>query len=266
MLFIRSKDNERVKYVKKLAQRRFRDREGKFVLEGFRAVEEAFKAGFPPELVMLTPSAQAAPEGKRILSLAGREGVAIYGVADNLMREMAGTQTPQGILAVAKRREDALEQILSRGPSLLVLVDGVQDPGNLGTIIRTSAAAGAQGVVVLPGTVDPWNPKVVRATMGNLFRLPVVTMREWEDVAARLKNAGLKIITGDPGADKPIYRVNLTSPVVLVAGNEAGGAGEDIAGHGIRVSIPMTGGVDSLNVAVAVGIMLYETVRQRSVN
>lgn len=264
MPLVESKNNSRVKYVKKLARRRFRDREGKFVLEGFRAVEEVLKLSGTVEFILFSPSARATSRGEQLFAAAREAGIAAVEVAENIMRDLAGTETPQGVLAVVCRREVSLDDILSTSPSLLVLVDGVQDPGNLGTIVRTSAGAGAQGLILLPGTVDLYNPKTLRSTMGNIFKLPVVMAGQRSEVLKKIRNAGLELVVGDPRAEKAVFEIDLTGPVVIAVGNEARGVQEDILMHSRhRVHIPMSAGVDSLNVAVAAGIMLYEVVRQR---
>lgn len=258
-----SKYNKWIKYVKKLARRRFRDREGKFILEGFRAVEEVLDAGGAVEVLMFSPSAKSTAYGGKLLRVAGKAGITVVEVAESIMNELSDTETPQGVLAVVRRPQVSLEDIISRSPSLLVLVDGVQDPGNLGTIIRTSAGAGVQGVILMPGTVDLFNPKTLRSTMGNVLKLPVFMAGRRDDVLNKLKGAGLKFIVGEPEAQKVVFEVDFTGPVLITVGSEGHGVQEDILKLAEdRVHIPLTG-VDSLNVAVATGIMLYEVIRQR---
>jgi len=259
-----SSSNKWVKYVKKLSRRRFRDREGKFVLEGVRAVEEGLKASDIIEIIMVSPRLRASERGEQLIENAGKTGITTVEVSDNVMAGLSDTETPQGVLAVARRRNEALAEILDSSPSLLVLVDGVQDPGNLGTIVRTAAGAGAQGMILLPGTVDLYNPKTLRSSMGNIFQLPIIDKGNRKEILHTLEDAGLTFITGDPGAQRPVYGVDLTVPVVIVVGSEAHGVQSDIlALTGYRVIIPMAKGVESLNVAVAAGIMLYEVIRQR---
>jgi len=183
VVFVSSSSNKWVKYVKKLSRRRFRDREGKFILEGVRAVEEGLKAAEVIEIIMVSPRVIASARGQRLIGDAEKAGIMTVEVADNVMADLSDTETPQGVLAVARRRDEVLAEILDSSPSLLVLVDGVQDPGNLGTIVRTAAGAGAQGLILLPGTVDLYNPKTLRSSMGNIFQLSIIDKGERGEIS-----------------------------------------------------------------------------------
>ena len=264
MVPVSSNSNKWVKYVKKLSRRRFRDREGKFVLEGVRAVEEGLKASGAVEVVIFSASAGLTDRGSQLLENAAKTGMKTLEVNENVMSELSNTETPQGVLAVVRRREVSLHDLLGLSPSLLVVVDSIRDPGNLGTIIRASAGAGACGIILMPGTVDLYNPKTLRSLMGNIFQIPIVNVAERFEVLSQLEKAGLKFVIGEPGASKAVFEVNLTVPVAIVIGSEAHGVQPDImARPGYRVNIPMSKGVESLNVAVAAGILLYEVIRQR---
>lgn len=257
-----SKANPHIKYVRRLARRRYRDKEGRFLLEGVRLVAEALHCGWPVEMLIYTPAVNG--RAMTLVDSARERGIQLLPVAEKLLAELADTSTPQGVLAVVQKPGYTLERILAREPSLVVLVDGVQDPGNLGTIIRSADAAGADGVILFPGTVDLYNPKTIRATMGSLFHLPVTTVRDGQEVLARLSTAGLQLVAGTPGATIPLPRLDLTRPTVLVVGNEGAGLSSlllSAAGH--LVGIPMPGRAESLNVAAAASIMLYEVIRQR---
>jgi len=175
---VSSNSNKWVKYVKKLSRRRFRDREGKFVLEGVRAVEEGLKASGAVEVVIFSASAGLTDRGSQLLENAAKTGMKTLEVNENVMSELSNTETPQGVLAVVRRREVSLHDLLGLSPSLLVVVDSIRDPGNLGTIIRASAGAGACGIILMPGTVDLYNPKTLRSLMGNIFQIPIVNVAE----------------------------------------------------------------------------------------
>jgi len=264
VVLVSSNSNKWVKYVKKLSRRRFRDREGKFVLEGVRAVEEGLKAGGAVEVVMFSASAGLTARCSQLLENVAKAGIKTLEVNENVMSELSNTETPQGVLAVVSRQEVTLHDMLRLSPSLLVVVDSVQDPGNLGTIIRTSAGAGVCGIILMPGTVDLYNPKTLRSLMGNIFQIPIINAAERSEVLAQLEKVGLKFVIGEPRAPKTVFDVNLTVPVAVVIGSEAHGVQPDImARSGYRVNIPMSQGVESLNVAVAAGILLYEVIRQR---
>lgn len=268
MMLIESRSNQWVKYIKKLSRRHFRDREGLFAVEGVRAVEEVLKSNSRIEIIAYSLPVRSAFRGQKLIDDAQRQGIHTVRVTEKIMAELSDTETPQGVLAVVHQAHVKLSDILSNAPSnvtpLLVLVDGIQDPGNLGNIIRTSASAGAQGVILLPGTVDLYNPKTLRSAMGNIFKVPVVVAGERVRVIQKLKNAGLKLVVGDLNTNTVVFEIDLTGPVVIVVGNEGGGVQDDLLKMaGSRVKIPMSAGVDSLNVAVAASIMIYEVVRQR---
>lgn len=253
-----------VKYLRRLASRSFRREEGKFLVEGMRFVGEALASGWTVELVGYSPEVAECPRGRALLEIAEKRYIPLLMLEINLIRELADTETPQGILAVVRRQERRIDEIRRfKGNPLLVVVDGVQDPGNLGTIIRTADAAGACGVYLLKGTVDVYNPKALRATMGSIFHLPVIQDLLPEQMEHLLVRSGIKLITGDPYSDLPVYKADLTVPCAVVAGSEARGSTLALDGDGVRVCIPMPGRAESLNVAVAAAIILYEALRQR---
>ena len=260
---ITSRSNPLIKSLRRLSSdRRYREREGCFLVEGVHMVEEALSSGWPVRLILHTPA--AAERAGFLWPKAREKNVPLVAVAEELVDELAGTVTPQGVMALVEMPRGELAVLLGAPPSLLVLVDGVQDPGNLGTIVRSAAAAGAQGVVLLPGTVDLYNPKTVRATMGALFHLPVVAVAEKEGVLVRLKEAGFAVVAGVPAGGEPLFALDLTLPVALAVGNEARGLSPEVlARSDFLATIPMPGRAESLNVAAAASIMLYEAVRQR---
>ena len=260
-----SSQNSRVKYVKKLSQRNFRQKERKFIVEGIRFVEEALASNWQTEYLLYTDQGVQGERGKGLLKQARDKGVETLEVSENIMGELTDTETPQGVLAVLWQPDYALGDVVKRGQQpLVVIVDGVQDPGNLGTIIRSSDAAAANGVVLLKGTVDLYNPKTLRSSMGSLFHLPVVQAEDAEGALAYLTSLGVTLLVGEPVGGIPIFQANLQGPVGIVVGNEGSGPREAIFDHKHqKVTIPMPGHAESLNVATATAIMLYEAVRQR---
>lgn len=259
------KQNPRIKYLRRLGSRRFREQEGKFLVEGVRFVEEALNSTWSVEMLVYCRRIIENQRGKALLENAASRGVSQIEVEDTLFGELAGTGTPQGVLAMVRQRGTTLDDLQAEGtPALLVLVDGVQDPGNLGTIVRSADAAGAGGVILLKGTSDIYNPKALRATMGSIFHVPVVQGLDAGDVMPYFTRRGIKTVAGDPRGEKVVYESDLTVPCALVVGSEAGGAGEAVLGMvSERVRIPMPGRAESLNVAISTAILLYEAVRQR---
>ncbi|SFR13868.1 TrmH family RNA methyltransferase [Desulfoscipio geothermicus] len=264
---LQSKQNPRIKYVRRLVQRKFRESEGKFVIEGVRFLEEAVKVDWPVEMVLHTPRAAGSLRAARLLELLAERGVPVREVAEGIFAELADTDTPQGVLAVVKMpRRGAFDPAARGGESrdLLVLVDGIRDPGNLGTIIRCADAAGVDAVILLKGVVDPYNAKTLRATMGSVFHVPLFTAPDRDRLLEELHAGGWSLVVGDLSSEKLVHQCDLTGRVALAVGSEADGVSEAVLQAAReRVRIPMPGRAESLNAGVAAGIMLYETVRQR---
>lgn len=252
---ITSRQNERVKYVRSLARRRVRRREGRFVVEGTRLADEVVRAGIRPALVLYTPDWAATPAGRRLLPVLAQAEEGALAVSDAVLAACADTQTPQGVLAVVPFVE------LPARPGPILVLDQVRDPGNLGTILRSAEAAGVGQVLLAPGTVDRYSPKVVRGAMGAHLRLPVFDL-EWTAIANRV--AGCAVWLADAGGEVAYDAVDWTAPSALIVGGEAAGAGKEAAALATgRVRIPMAGGAESLNAAMAATVILFEAARQR---
>ncbi len=256
---ITSTSNEHIKFVRSLqAQRRARHKAGRFVIEGTNLVLDAVSAGAELEQIFYTEDFASSAEGSVALQRLSQSGAALSAVASPVMNVMSDTQTPQGILAVlAVPHLPAPDDF-----SFALVIDAVSDPGNMGSLMRVAAAARVPLMLVTSGTVDLSNPKVVRSAMGAHFRLPV-QMLSWEGVARRLTEHAVFIAEAKGGA--PYYQVDWRQPCALIVSDEAHGASPEAmqVAHA-RVTIPMPGGMESLNVAMASGILIYEMVRQRS--
>lgn len=182
---------------------------------------------------------------------------------ERIISELSDTEHPQGIIAVATYETFELSSIRSGKDSIFVVCDGIQDPGNLGTIIRTSDAAGADAVIILPGTCDPFMQKVIRASAGSIFNIPVI-FSEKDNLKKWIRKRDIRLIVTAPGSSSTIYDLNLNGSIAFAFGNEARGVSEElITGADEIVSIPILGKAESLNVSVAASICLYEAVRQR---
>lgn len=254
---ITSVHNERIKYIRSLQRRRVREGEGCFVVEGTRLVEEVVRAGIEPALVLSTAGWAAKEAGRRLLpALAAltREDGGVWPVTEAVLAAASDTKTPQGVLAVLP-----FVRLPSR-PGLLLVLDGLRDPGNLGTILRSAEAAGAGEVILTPGSVDPYNPKVVRGAMGAHFRLPIASLA-WPAIAERV--TGGSVWLADPAGETTYDAVDWRSASALIVGGEAAGAGEEAAALASgRLRIPMADGTESLNAAMAATVLLFEAVRQ----
>ncbi|GAB6181146.1 RNA methyltransferase [Desulfotomaculum defluvii] len=262
---ITSTQNAHVKYIKRLAQRNFRQRERKFIVEGIRFVEEALASNWTADYLLYTAQGTQLERGMMLLEQARGKGIETLEVSESIMRELTDTETPQGVLAVLWQPDYTLGDVVKPGQHpLVVIVDGVQDPGNLGTIIRSSDAAAASGVILLKGTVDLYNPKTLRSTMGSLFHLPVMQAEDVEGVLNYLISLGITLLIGDPADGIPVFGANLQEPVGIVVGNEGAGPRKEIFCHKHqKITILMPGNAESLNVAIATSIILYEATRQR---
>jgi len=254
--------------VRDLQRRKARGRRRLALIEGIRLVEEALGAGLPFRGALISPELDRTTRGASLRADLARHAVPIEGIAARTFATLAATDTPQGVLAIVEPRDWTLADIpAGRGRALLVL-DGVQDPGNVGTLIRTAHALGAGGTVALRGTADVLNPKALRAAMGATFRHPVVSL---DDAAfiSWARSAGVTLwATAADG--EPLSRgaaggaAESVGAVAVIVGNE--GAGIRPALNAVaarRVAIPLAAGAESLNVAVAAGILLYEVLRGR---
>lgn len=257
--------NAQIKYVRRLANARFREKEKKFLVEGIRFVEEILGSDWPVEMLIYCKRSMQNPRAQNLLTTAAAGHVILMEVAEDVFTELADTTTPQGVIAVAPQRSYSLADLAEiRDPALLVVVDGVQDPGNLGAIVRSADAAAADGVILLKDTADIYNPKSLRATMGSVFHLPVIQGAAADEVISFLHHRGIKTVAGDPRAKKVLFEIDLKVSCALVVGSEAVGTRKALKENVDElVRIPMPGGAESLNVANSVSIMLYETLRQR---
>lgn len=247
--------------VRNLHQRKGRRRRGLTVAEGVRLVEEALSAGIPITGVVVSASFGASDRGGALLGdIAGR-AVPLEEVPDRVFRELADTETPQGILAVVEVPSWSLAE-LKPGPRAPVLVlDAVQDPGNVGTLLRTAFALGAAGAVLLNGSADLTNPKVIRSAMGASFRLPAAPAASAEFVAW-CRSVDVQV-WASAAAGAPLTRSAPPERLALVVGNEGAGVRPELRELSVRqVAIPLARGAESLNVAVAAGILLYEATQR----
>lgn len=253
---ITSPQNAKIKTIRHLQNRgKAREEEGAFVIEGLRLVEEAQLSGWQPELVIYTPDLDF--RGIDLISRFQEAGIQVEQVTREVMEAASDTQNPQGLLAVLPLRRQPQPNKLD----FVVIADQIRDPGNLGTLLRTALAAGADAVFMPPGTVDPFSPKVVRAGMGAHFQLPLAKI-PWEDIQARLRD--LTIYTAEVDQGIEYTAADLTQPIALIIGSEIRGPGatsQKLADQTLR--IPMPGPADSLNAAVAGAVLIFEVVRQR---
>ncbi len=254
MKVISSPDNPVIKLARKLHNKKYRDQERLFLVEGRRSVQEAL---VKPELVhSLFLENTLADEYVDI------QGTDYYLLDAKLLKQICTTETPQGMAAILKKTDWSFRDLIA-GEGLIVLLDRISDPGNMGSIIRTCWALGVEGVLLSSGCVDPFSPKVVRSTMGGILNLPVLEISDLE--LNLLQERGYEFIgTGMKNAQE-YYNVDLTGPKILILGNEASGISLELENKcNFMAKIPMNPKIDSLNVAAACAIIVAEAWRQRN--
>lgn len=264
MKTITSCKNERVKAWSALKQKKYREETGLFLLEGARLVKEALQSGAAVQTMLVQLDQAAEAPLAEVIHLAEASGVEWIGVSEAVLRHVADTQSPQGVVAVARQSQWDLEAVVQNPEQALYLVlDRIQDPGNMGTMIRTADAVGVNAVFFRQGSVDLYNPKVVRSTMGSLFHLPVIECDLYR-LFSRLKKEGVSLIGTSAQAEKTVFAVDLRKSVAMVVGSEAHGLSPEVqAWLDGEVRLPMPGRAESLNAAVAAAVVLYEALRQR---
>ena len=254
---ISSVQNPKIKRIRLLqTQSRSRKKELAFIIEGVRLLEEALNTFQIPELVIYTSDLD--PRSQKLVAAFQEQKVPCEEVSEEVIKAASDTETPQGILAVLPLKP----LLLPAEADFLMIAYEIRDPGNLGTLMRTAQAAGADGFLLSPGTVDPFSPKVIRAGMGAHFRLPILSC-SWEKI--RQITAGLTIFGVNMEVGSQIWDADLSLPLALILGGEARGPGKhshDLADSWIH--IPMNDGSESLNAAAAGAVLMFEVLRQRT--
>ena len=251
---IRSKDNRIVKRCEQLSMRKYRDQFGLYLIEGENLLAEAVKNHARIETVLLREGCQKSLPPQ----VADRTFVLDAGILDKL----AQTVTSQGILAIVAKEAARKEDFINLPGSNFIVLDRLQDPGNIGTILRTADAAGYKLAILMKGTADVYAPKVVRAATGSLFRMPVVSMASAKELAEFTVAAGKKLTATCLDARRWYYDEDLTHDIALIIGNEGNGISRDlIESSDVQIKIPMQGNIESLNAAVAAGVLMYEAMR-----
>ena len=254
-MIITSKDNETIKSIKKLKEKKYRTES--FIVEGIKMVKEALEQA-EVEKVIVSETFSNSDDFKGL----NCDEQKLIIASDKVFEDLTDVVTPQGIIAVVKKSSN-LE--IDYSDEFVLALDGIQDPGNLGTIIRTADSANIKTILVSKDTVDAYSPKVVRSTMGGIFRTKVIEVEDLAQSLIEYKNNGFKVLTTELSAEKSIYDIDYQKSVVVI-GNEANGVTEKVSKVASeKVIIPMLGKTESLNAAVATSIMIYEYVRQKLV-
>ena len=254
---ITSNKNPMLREVRRALARGELTSDGCCVAETFHLLEEAIRSGRPVRAILAAQSVSTAVAAH----VKGLHEAPVQVVPDELFRDVVSTESAQGVVALVEPPVWTVDQLF-RGRSLVVVLDGVQDPGNAGTIIRAAEAFGATGVMFLKGSVNPFNAKTLRASAGSLFRLPFLAAMDGDVARAALQQRRVDVYAAAPKGEKVLQEVDLTRKAALVVGSEAHGVSAKMRGCAMDVRIP-TVGVESLNAAVAASVILYEAARQR---
>lgn len=258
---ITSLQNPLVKQMRKLHSAKQRSQQGVFLLEGTHLLEEACNVSYPLECVCYTPQWQETHQ--RLWQQIGQLGIRVEIVIPEVLQAIATTINPDGVVATAKRQQE--REVPYTGISLAV--ETLQDPGNLGTTIRTAAAAGASGLWLSADSVDLDNPKVLRASAGQWFRLPMTVSEDLRETVRQCQAAGMQVVATLPTAEMTYWEVDWQRPSLILLGNEGAGLSADLAAMSdLQVQIPLCAGVESLNVGIAAALLLYEARRQLSLD
>lgn len=261
---ITSPTNPRIKSIVRLRKRRDRDATGTFVVEGYRELTRAIAAGIDIDALFVCTELFLGDNEPALVERAAAAGAEIVPVASEPFAKASYRDRPEGLLAVARHFPTALDRIDLTDDPLLLVVESIEKPGNLGTMLRTADAAALDGVVVTDPTTDPFNPNVVRASLGTLFTVPLA-VTDTATAVEHLAGRGVRTVATTPDATLPHSDADLTGPVALLVGSEQYGLSDRwLEAADERIVIPMPGSVDSLNAAMAAGIVVFEALRQRS--
>ena len=260
MKIISSKDNEIVKHIKKLKDKKYRDENNEYIVEGVKLVEEAVKENAPIKKIIICEDTTRTYEIPTNIMLEIARYECIY-VTDKIFSSITQVTNPQGIMAIIEKNSE--KETIDFSQDIIVMLDDVQDPGNLGTILRTVDSIGLNQIIVSKGTADAFNPKVVRSTMGAIFRLKIIESENLAQTIREIRKHHYKLVVTSLQTENSIYDIDFNKKIIVI-GNEANGVSKEIQEMADeKVKIPMLGKTESLNASVAAGIVMYEYVRQK---
>jgi len=258
-MLITSKDNETIKHIKKLKEKKFREEYKEFIVEGIKMIEEAIQENAKIKSIIICDDCKTQGSIPNELMYEIAKLNCIY-VAEKVFSTITDVINPQGIMAIIEKPENKENEIDYNESNFLIL-DNIQDPGNIGTILRTADSLNFKQIIVSKGTADIYNPKVVRSTMGAIFRIKVVEVENLVKTIKEMKKKEIKVYATDLATDKSIYNVDYEKSAIVI-GNEANGVSKDVLKESTeRIKIPMIGKTESLNAAVATSVILYEVFR-----
>ena len=257
---------EKLKELIKLKTKKGRKTQGKFLIEGLRLCEEVANSDWETGSLLFTGSFQNSLAGKQLLREFERRNVKSIPVKSEVLKKLSDTVTPQGIICVVKIKKFSWEQVWSESSSTVLALDGIRDPGNVGTLIRTADAFGIDGVILSTDTVELYNPKVVRSTMGSIFHLPIFEEVDLEKTIPRLKKRHFRTYGTDAKEGEDFDQLDYSTRICLLIGSEAKGLTKRLSRLSDEIiRIPTGGKAESLNASVAGGILLYEITKRENI-
>ncbi|AKL94508.1 tRNA/rRNA methyltransferase SpoU [Clostridium aceticum] len=260
---ITSQQNKLIKHIKALENKKNRKIHGQFMIEGIRIIEECILHEVPIEYLLYTEDVEAVQGGRELLER-GIKKYKSYEVEKKLFDTLSHTETPQGIMAVVNIQDHSLDTLNIKEDAFFLILDRIQDPGNMGTIIRTAEAAGADAVVLTKGCVDPYNNKTIRATMGALFHIPIIEVNDNNTWIEVLKKGHVKLIASNLNTDYDYTKVDYRGKIAIIIGNEANGIDENLLHYvDLSIKIPILGKIESLNASTAAAILIYKAVEHK---
>jgi len=263
---ITSETNVIIKHVKSLSLKKQRTKHMQFTVEGLRIVDECIKYDGDIEYIIYSEDIHKIQGGLDLLDKISSKEYTVYEVPSLLFSKLATTESPQGIMAVVNIKDMTLSSldIKDDGSLFFVILDRIQDPGNMGTIIRTSESAKVDAVIITKGSVDPYNSKTLRATMGAIFHLPIIQCDNDDEWMEYLKQKNVKLIAADLDTDKTYIDIDYNKNIGIIIGNEANGIDNHILSNvDEKVIIPILGKIESLNASVAAGILIYKAAEEK---
>ncbi|HYF83071.1 MAG TPA: RNA methyltransferase [Clostridia bacterium] len=262
---IQSNTNKTIKYIKALQLKKYRDEYGKFIIEGEKLLKEALDYKASISMVLFSESFAESERYGELEAALKSSNIPLYYSDERVFKEVGETETPQGVIAIVDKMEFNLDSILKKDELCIVLLDEVRDPGNAGTIIRTADACGIDAVLLSNGSVDLYNGKTIRATMGSLFHIPVIQNLDTTEAILKLKDSSVMTIGADPHSSESCIDLPRYKRSAIIIGNESQGIGREIIELlDKNIKIPMPGRAESLNAGIAASILMYEfSIRKR---
>ena len=257
-IMITAKDNDKVKYTKSLLKSKNRNKESKFIIEGYRILTLAIECNAKIDYVFINEEFEKKTEHVEFLEILKSKNINTYKTTNKIFNGLVDTESTQGILAVVKFNQRTIQENLKDEHRFVLILDRIQDPGNMGTIIRTADAAGVDAIIALKGCVDIYNPKVIRSTMGSIFDMNIIHATQ-EEAVRLLKLKNFDIVSSYLDTDNYYDKVEYNYKTALVIGNEANGINDELVSKSdVLVKIPIYGKAESLNAAISSAILMYE--------